>query len=135
MKADGVRDFAIAVFCTLASILILLCIFLVSIILLLMFIGILETSPPSVWSECTNKSTNLYISASEDLEQVRCVALDKEFFSASEVNIGKMSEGDEDVCRFTLARETDIPLRFEIHYNGKVLKEVCDWEYYGEYLD
>jgi hypothetical protein len=135
MKSGDVRDFSITLLCVLASILIFLGILFIFIVFALMFGAMLETNPPSVWSECTNKSANLYIDASEDLENVRCVALDKEFFQVNEVKIGKMSEGDEDVCRFALSKETDMPLRFEVHYNGNVLKEVCDWEDFSAFVD
>ena len=92
-------------------------------------------TPANIWSECNNRSANVFIGASEDLKNVRCVALDKEFFANPEIVIGDLSKNDEDVCRFVLSKDTAQPLRFEVWYNGRVEREVCNWQNYPQYSD
>ncbi|MEA3343522.1 MAG: hypothetical protein U9Q92_05115 [archaeon] len=90
-------------------------------------------SPARIYSSCENESANVFIGANEDLKNVKCVALDKEFFVNPEIVIGDLSKNDEDVCRFELAEGVGKPLRFEVWYNGKVEREVCEWQHYPRY--
>lgn len=85
--------------------------------------------PANIWSECREQSANVFIGANGNgLQNVRCVALDRELFAEPEIAIGDMSKNDEDVCRFKLKGNTTEPLRFEVHYNGKTKREVCNWQ-------
>ena len=97
--------------------------------------GVFKTDNTGIWSECRNGSANVFISANDDLKNVKCVALDKEFFPESEINIGDLSKNSEDVCRFKTAENITEPLRFEVWYNGEVKREVCNWQQYTEYID
>ncbi len=90
-------------------------------------------SPVRIYSSCENESANVFIGANDDLKNVKCVALDKEFFVDAEIVIGDLSKNDEDVCRFELVEGVGKPLRFEVWYNGKVEREVCEWQYYPRY--
>ena len=90
-------------------------------------------SSARIYSSCENESANVFIGANEDLKNVKCVALDKEFFVDAEIVIGDLSKNDEDVCRFELLQDVAKPLRFEVWYNGKVEREVCEWQYYPRY--
>ncbi len=90
-------------------------------------------SPVRIYSKCENESANVFIGANEDLKNVKCVALDKEFFVDAEIVVGDLSKNDEDVCRFELLQDAAKPLRFEVWYNGKVEREVCEWQYYPRY--
>ena len=90
-------------------------------------------SPAYIHSRCEDDSANVFIGANKDLKDVKCVALDKEFFAEPEVVIGDLSKGDEDVCRFKVSGNVTEPLRFEVWYNGKVQREVCEWEDYHYY--
>ena len=101
----------------------------------LMMWGGFQANNTSIWSECRNGSANVFISTNEDLKNVKCVALDKEFFSDPEINIGDLPKNSEDVCRFKIAENTTEPLRFEVWYNGEVKREVCNWQQYPEYFD
>lgn len=105
--------------------------------LMIFSIGCLDfgSSPVNIWSECRNDSANVFIGANENLKNVKCVALDKEFFDNQEIVIGDLSKDDEDVCRFRLSKHTLEPLRFEVWYNGKVKREVCDWQHYSGGID
>jgi len=103
--------------------------------LLMVSSGCINQPPVNVWSECRNDSAYVYIGADEDVKKVKCVALDKEFFNNTEVFVGDLSKNDEDVCRFSLIRTTTQPLRFEVWYNDRVQKEVCDWQHYQTYSD
>ncbi len=84
----------------------------------------------NVWSECEGQSANVFIGANGDLQNVKCVALDRELFAEPEIaTVGDMSKNDEDVCRFKLKGNTTEPLKFEVRYNdGKVRREVCNWQ-------
>lgn len=90
-------------------------------------------SSARIYSSCENESANVFIGANEDLKNVKCVALDKEFFVDAEIVVGDLSKNDEDVCRFELLQDAAKPLRFEVWYNGKVEREVCEWQYYPRY--
>ncbi len=104
--------------------------------LLVFFTGCIFSTPSAnIWSECRNDSANVFIGANENLKNVKCVALDKEFFDNPEIVIGNLSKDDEDVCRFRLSKDTTQPLRFEVWYNGKVKREVCDWQHYSGGID
>ena len=92
-------------------------------------------SPINTRSVCRNDSANVFIGANENLKNVKCVALDKKFFTESEIIIGNLVKNDEDVCRFKLAVNTTQPLRFEVWYNGKVKRDVCEWQHYPRYID
>lgn len=99
------------------------------------FCGCMSQPEANIWSECRNGSAYVFIGAGEDLKGVKCAALDKEFFGDAEVIIGDLSKNDEDVCRFALKKDTSQPLRFEVSFNGKVQREVCDWQNYQSYVD
>ncbi len=96
---------------------------------------IFETPSANIWSECGNDSANVFIGANKDLKNVKCVALDREFFGNPEIVISDLAKGDEDVCRFELLKNTRKPLRFEVWYNGRVKREVCEWQHYPGYID
>lgn len=84
---------------------------------------------------CGNDSAYVFIGANEDLRGVKCVALDEGFFDSPEIVLGDLSLNDEDVCRFRLLRNTTEPLRFEVWYNNRVKREVCEWQHYPLYVD
>ena len=84
----------------------------------------------NIYSQCQNETANIFIGANEDLKNVKCRGLDSLFFSETEIIIGDLSTDDEDVCRFKLIKQNSEPLRFEIEYNGKIEREVCEWEHY-----
>ncbi|MBR9678112.1 MAG: hypothetical protein GOU97_02370 [Nanoarchaeota archaeon] len=132
MRSDNqsarIRNYAIAGFC------IVLAVLAVTSFLKILSLG-LEAPQINTRSECSNDSANVFIGANEDLKNVKCVALDKEFFDISEIVIGDLSKNDEDVCRFKLSKNTTEPLRFEVQYNGKVKREVCEWQHYPRYAD
>jgi len=86
--------------------------------------------PLEVSSECRNNSAYVYIGANQDLKGVKCVAVDWEYINEPSVEIGDLSKDDEAVCRFTLAKETEQPLRFEVWHDGVRRREVCDWQHY-----
>lgn len=93
------------------------------------FANLLEFSASgAIWTNC-NQERNLatvFITANDEAKNVKCVAMEKEFFSRSEISLGDLSRGDRDACKFKLDRNVEESLRFEIHYNGKVRKEVCN---------
>lgn len=128
-QSAKIRDYAIAGFCLVFTILIV--VFFLTIFTLW---GFGETQV-NIWSECGNGSANVFIGANENLRNVKCVALDKEFFANSEIIIGDLSKNDEDVCRFKLLRNTTEPLRFEVLYNNKLKREVCEWQHSSTYVD
>lgn len=96
---------------------------------------VFSKTPANIWSECRNDSANVFIGANDDLKNVKCIALDNEFFDNPEIVIGDLAKDDEDVCRFKLSKTTEEPLRFEVWYNGKVKREVCDWQHYTKGID
>lgn len=128
-QSAKIRNYAIAGFCLVITILAV--IFFLKIFILW---GFFETQV-NIWSECRNDSANVFIGANENLKNVKCVALDKEFFTNSEIIIGDLSKNDEDVCRFRLSRNTTEPLRFEVWYNNKIKREVCEWQHFSTYVD
>ncbi len=70
------------------------------------------------------------------MEDVRCVALDTNRIEGNtEVKLGPSAKNDEDICRFKIKQNTTEPLRFEIHYNGKIRKEVCNWQSVQPFTD
>ena len=81
--------------------------------------------PLRLWSECGRSTANIFIEAGENLQNVKCIALDKELFSSPEIYVGELSRGSKDVCRFELKANASMPLRFEVLYNGKSQREVC----------
>lgn len=96
--------------------------------------------PVNVWSTCTSDSADVFVGASGgDLKNVRCVALDREFFAEPEIAIGDLSRNGEDVCRFKPSEQdadAATPLRFEVLYdNGKVRREVCNWSNFAGGID
>lgn len=125
-QSAKIRNYAIASFCI--SLTILAVIFFFKIF-------VLGESSADIWSECENDSANVFIGANEDLKNVKCVALDKSYFTNKEIVIGDLSKNDEDVCRFKLSRDTTEPLRFEVWYNNEVKREVCEWQHYSTYTD
>lgn len=44
----------------------------------------------------------------------------------SEISVGDLSKNDEDVCTFKLSGNATEPLRFEVHYNSEIKREVCN---------
>lgn len=129
-----VRNYAIAGFFVFGTLFVIALISVVVFFIALMLQGF-ESASPNTWAECRNDSANVFISANEKLEDVKCVALDREFFANPEIVVGDLAKNDEDVCRFKLARNTNEPLRFEVHYNGKVKREVCQWQHSPEFVD
>lgn len=129
-QSAKIRNYAIAGFCLVITILAV--IFFLKIFIILLGFG--ETQV-NIWSECRNDSANVFIGANENLKNVKCVALDKEFFANPEIIIGDLSKNDEDVCRFRLSRNTTEPLRFEVWYNNKIKREVCEWQHFSTYID
>ncbi len=127
-QSARIRNYAIAGFC------IVLAVLAVTSFLKILSLG-LGAPQINTRSECSNDSANVFIGANEDLKNVKCVALDKELFDISEIVIGDLSKNDEDVCRFKLSKNTTEPLRFEVQYNGKVKREVCEWQHYPRYAD
>lgn len=89
----------------------------------------------NIWSQCGSEAANVFIGANDNLRNVKCIALDKEFFVDPEIFIGDLSKNDEDVCRFRLIKNTTEPLRFEVQYNNKVEREVCEWQHSGILTD
>ncbi|MAF36794.1 hypothetical protein CL622_06780 [archaeon] len=124
------KDFLIIVFCLVLGLSVLT--FTMN---SLFFFNNFGPSPISTWSECTDNSANIFISANEDLKDVKCVALDHDLFIDPDIVIGDLSQEDEDVCRLKLAQTTDDPLRFEVWYNGQVRREVCDWQRQETFID
>lgn len=122
MDSAEIRNYTIAGFFTI--IIILAIIFFFKIFTLMDF----GATPTNIYSECRNNTANVFIGANENLKNVKCVSLDKEFITDSEIVIGDLSKNDEDVCRFEFFKETTQPLRFEVWYNNKVEREVCDWQ-------
>lgn len=128
-QSAKIRNYAIAGFCIILTLLALALFFG---IFALMGFG---ATPVNIYSECTNNSANVFIGANSNLKNVKCVALDKEFFDNSEIMLGDLAKGDEDVCRFKITKNTDEPLRFEVRYNGLVKREVCSWQNYQSIID
>lgn len=128
-QSAKIRNYAIAGFCIILTILTV--VFFLKIFL---FMGS-GASSINTRSVCRNDSANVFIGANENIRNVKCVALDKEFFTESEIVIGDLSKNDEDVCRFKFSKNTIAPLRFEVWYNGKVKREVCEWQHYPGYVD
>lgn len=124
-----IRNYSMALLC-----IILVILGVVFFLKIFLFMGSGET-PINTQSVCRNDSANVFIGANEDLKNVKCVALDKEFFTNSEIVIGDLSKNDEEVCRFKLSKGTTDPLRFEVWYNDKVKREVCEWQHYPRYID
>ena|SRR3989338_5197082 len=123
-QSAKIRNYAMAGFCIILTILA---------VVLFLKIFVLWNSGATlinIWSACRNDSANVFMGANDDIKNVRCVALDKEFFANPEVVIGDLSKNDEDVCRFKLSRNTTEPLRFEVYYNNKIKREVCEWQHY-----
>lgn len=128
-RSAKIRNYAIAGF------FITLAIFAAAFFLNVFVLWGFGAAPASIWSECTNEYANVFIGANEDLKNVKCVALDREFLADSEVVLGDLSKNDEDVCRFRLSKNTTEPLRFEVRYNNSVKREVCDWQQYPQGAD
>jgi len=130
-KSAKIRNYAIAGFFIIITI--LAGIFFLKIFTL--FLGSMDANKISVWSECEGTYANVFIGANEDIKDIKCTALDTEFFTETEIFIGDLSRGSEDVCKFKLKEDTKEPLRFEVLYNGKSIREVCDWEHDIMYVD
>ncbi len=125
-QSAKVRNYAIAGVCIVFTILMLG-------VFVKVFAFQFGESPARIYSSCENESANVFIGANEDLKNVKCVALDKGVFVDDEIVIGDLSKNDEDVCRFELVQGAVKPLRFEVWYNGKVEREVCEWQHYPRY--
>ncbi len=123
-QSAKIRNYAIAVFCITFTILLL------SSLLQMFIFSPFGGDDVHIYSECNNDSAYVFIGAHDNLKGVKCVALDKEFVDNPEIVIEDLSKGDEDVCRFKLSKNTTDPLRFEVWYNGKVRREVCEWQNY-----
>jgi hypothetical protein len=127
-KSSKIRNYSIAGFFVLAA--------AVPAFLFLQFMVLgFGGTEVNTWSECNADSANVFVGANENLENVKCVALDKEFFAEQEKVIGDMKKNDEDVCRFNLTTATLKPLRFEIQYNNTVRREVCSWQNFSGGMD
>lgn len=119
------RDYSIAAFFIVATIGAIAFYFAVA----LMFSH--SSDSPNIWSECRSdtNSVNVFIGATtEDLKNVKCTAVENGLFANPEIFLGNLSKGDEAICKFRLARSMSEPLSFEITYNNKTRKEVCDWQ-------
>lgn len=128
-RSARIRDYSVALLCV---VFVVLGIVFFSKIFLLMGSGGTLINTRAV---CGNDSVYVFIGANEDLRDVRCVALDEGFFDSPEIVLGDLSLNDEDVCRFRLLRNTTEPLRFEVWYNNRVKREVCEWQHYPRYVD
>ena len=128
VKSEKLRDYAIIGVCVSIMILLLLTIafFIIGIASLLVSIWN-EDASIGVSSSCGNQTASVFIQANTNLKDVKCVALDKEFFNTSEITLGDLSRNDRDVCTFTLAKNVSRPIRFEVWYSGKVRRAVCNW--------
>ncbi len=120
-QSAKVRNYAIAMFFVMASL------FAIAFFLKIAAWS-LSDAPLNIRSSCNNNSANVFIGAGRDVRDITCVALDTEFFENPEITIGDLSKNDEDVCRFELSKPTDKPLRFEVRYDGKSEREVCNWQ-------
>jgi hypothetical protein len=85
------------------------------------------SEPIGFWASCSGDTANVYINANQDVKNVKCTALDAEFVSKKEVVIGDLKIRDNDVCSFNLLKNATQPLRFEIGYNDKTERIVCNW--------
>ncbi len=131
--SDGgakVRNYAIAGFCIMLTVLAL------AVFSGIFFLFGYGQTPATIFSECKNYSANLFIGANKDIKDVKCIALDREFFENPEIVLGDLSKSDEDVCRFKLSKDAaGQPLRFEVSYGGNVKREVCSWQNYHAAID
>ncbi len=129
-QSAKIRNYAIAGLCIVFTILILT-------IFVKVFVLHFGETPARIYSKCENESANVFIGANEDLKNVKCLALDKELFVNPEIVIGDLSKNDEDVCIFELSQGASKPLkkplRFEVWYNDKAEREVCEWQHYPMY--
>ena len=130
-RSSMIRNYAVAGFFVVLAVIVVL--FFLNIFALMLF-GF-GSSPINVRSECREGAANVFVGANQDLKNVSCVALDKEWLDQPEIVIGDLSKNDEDVCRFNVDGNTTMPLRFEVRYNGEVKREVCDWQHYSTYID
>lgn len=102
----------------------------------IIFAGCIYTvMPVDIWSECGTGMANVFISANDTVKNIKCIALEEELVDKKEIILNDLSKGDEDVCKFKLVKETSEPIKFEVHYNGIVKKEVCNWQSYPQYGD
>ena len=129
-QSAKIRNYAIAGLCIVFTILILA--FFVK-----AYVFQFGETSARIYSNCENESANVFIGANKDLKNVKCLALDKELFINPEIIIGDLSKNSEDVCIFELtqgaSKPSKKPLRFEIWYNGKAEREVCEWQHYPMY--
>jgi hypothetical protein len=123
-KSVRARNYAIAGFFVLIGLLVV--VFVVAVGWFFMKVAESMESSPEIWSECGEESAHVFIRATEDMKAVSCVALDEGFFEKQEYSLGDLAKNDADVCKFKATQEIDEPLRFEVKYNGKVRKEVCN---------
>jgi len=98
-------------------------------------LGVFSEDSLTITSECRNNSAYVFISARGSPVNVKCVVLDKEYFNQTEVYVGNLSNGDEEVCIFKLDKNMADPLRFEVSYNDRVQREVCNWRNYQTFID
>ncbi|MFH1126108.1 MAG: hypothetical protein V1703_03200 [Candidatus Altiarchaeota archaeon] len=131
-RIPKIRDFAIIIFCLTGTIAALLFIVIfvgwMSVVSSLLWNAERGSEPLDFWADCIGDTANVYINANEDVKNVKCTALDTEFFAKKEVSIGDLSKGDSDVCSFKLLQNATQPLRFELGYNDKVERIVCNWQ-------
>jgi hypothetical protein len=124
------RDYAIIVFCITCSIAALIFIilsvtFIASVLLSMSSIGRVEAV--SIWSECNGDTAAIYVNANEDAKNVTCRALSNGISIENEISIGDLKKGDSDVCIFRLLENSTTPLRFEVSYNNRVVRNVCNF--------
>jgi len=123
MDSGKIRDYSIAVLCCTIA-------FWIAALFLILFSSMIGSwlqpnAPLYISSECRNESANVFVTATENLNRVKCVALDKDSVVNPEISIGDLSKGSKDVCRFKLSKTTSDPLRFEVLYNGKIMRDAC----------
>lgn len=92
---------------------------------LILFVSASSYLPLSVWSECGGGSANVYVDAQQDLKNTGCIALDSGLFSPDKIELGDLSKGSRDVCRFSMDADVSMPLRFDVLYNGRSQRIVC----------
>ena len=134
-KSEIIRNYAIAVFFAIAA--------LASIAVGLTFFklfglesfGASGTEP--LWTSCeqNDEQAAIFINANQRLEEVKCTALDADFFEETEINLCSLERSDSDVCRFTLKGNTNQPMRFEVQYNGKTRRLACPQTFTGFGVD
>lgn len=88
-------------------------------------------NPPQIYADCqsNNNSNTLTIQianyAESDVENIRCNLVDKAGLISSEDSqvISSLSSGSTDICSFSLEGKYEKPLRVEVTYNEKSIRQ------------